>query len=667
MKIKWKLMLGMLVIIVVFLNIIVGFSYFNSKKKIEDSVHDLMNVTLDKNLQTIEGWLNGKQKVIEVITENITNVLNAQDISDEYLASYMIDSDFTDVYVGLPNGQFIDGGDWVPPSDYDPRTRGWYTKAQELDRFLFTDPYLDAITGEYVVTPCIPLKDKNGNFRGAVGGDILLTTVTDTVNQIDLIDGKGYGFLLDRNGTYIAHPDTELLATNISDNEKVQAVAQDILNNESGFKEYKDQGITKLIYYKQIPSTGWILGLELEKSVILKEVNALRNVYLLIIIAAIIVAIVFSILFSNVISNPISEMIFVTNEIAEGNYRVKIKEKYLSKKDETGLLARSLNKMVDMQSNVISHILNTSGEVNELSKQTSSVSEQMSHSAERQFESMEKLTEDMRSTAHSIEEIMSLMEEMNAAIITVAESAVNTNDQAESTFEISEIGKEKVENTIIEMDNISKVMNEIKENVTILTESSLKVGQTIKLINNISEQTNLLALNAAIEAARAGESGKGFAVVAEEIRKLADQSREATKVIESLIQEEKQISERTITATEEGVQEVDKGMVLIKETGKVFKDIFTSLQETKKSIEKIADYTKEQEKSVASVTDSIINVNDLTISVLSKVEDVARLSEQVSTGSQEVALSSENLFTCAEQLQDLVSVFHIEKNNHFNG
>ena len=62
------------------------------------------------------------------------------------------------------------------------------------------------------------------------------------------------------------------------------------------------------------------------------------------------------------------------------------------------------------------------------------------------------------------------------------------------------------------MDNISKVMNEIKENVTILTESSLKVGQTIKLINNISEQTNLLALNAAIEAARAGESGKGFAV-----------------------------------------------------------------------------------------------------------------------------------------------------------
>ena len=114
---------------------------------------------------------------------------------------------------------------------------------------------------------------------------------------------------------------------------------------------------------------------------------------------------------------------------------IALKSKKISfQKDETGLLARSLNKMVDMQSNVISHILNTSGEVNALSKQTSSVSEQMSHSAERQFESMEKLTEDMRSTAHSIEEIMSLMEEMNAAIITVAESAVNTNDQAESTL-----------------------------------------------------------------------------------------------------------------------------------------------------------------------------------------------------------------------------------------
>jgi len=662
MKIKWKLMLGMIGIIAVFLNIIVWFSYFNSKQRIINNAHELMNVTLDKNIENIEGWLNGKQKVIEIVTENTTNLLDAQNISVEFLKSHLLDDDIIDIYTGLSNGELIAGSGWIPPSDYDVRTREWYLKAQELDRFLFTDPYLDADTGEYVVTPCIPLKDKNGNFKGAVAGDILLTTVTDTVNQIDLIDGNGYGFLLDKNGTYIAHPDSELLATNISNNKKMQTYAQELLNNETGSIEYKDNGTSKLIFYKKIPSTGWVLGLALEKTVLLREINALKNIYLSIIFVAIIAGIVFSILFSNVLSNPLSEMASVTNEIAEGNYRVKIKEKYLSKKDEIGVLARSLNKMVSMQSNVISNILIASDQVNELSKQTSSISEQMSHSVEKQFESVEQLTEDMRSTAHSIEEIMSLMEEMNASIITVAENAIKTNEQAENTYEISERGKEKVENTIVEMDHIGEVMNEIKDNVTVLTESSLKVGETIQLINNIAEQTNLLALNAAIEAARAGESGKGFAVVAEEIRKLADQCREATKSIETLIQEEKQISERTIRVTDEGVEEVKKGRILIKETGKLFKEIFLALQETKNAIEKIATHTQEQEKSIASVTDSVVHVNDLTVSVLSKVEGVDRLSGQVSTGSQEVASSSENLFMCAKQLQDLVSVFHIENN-----
>ena len=113
------------------------------------------------------------------------------------------------------------------------------------------------------------------------------------------------------------------------------------------------------------------------------------------------------------------------------------------------------------------------------------------------------------------------------------------------------------------------MMLTLKQKVQIIAELILElsdyiqqIGNTVGIVEDIAEQTNMLALNAAVEAARAGEHGKGFAVVAGEIRKLADESKQATTKISSLINEIEQATNSTVMATEEGTKEIESGVNL---------------------------------------------------------------------------------------------------------
>ena len=213
----------------------------------------------------------------------------------------------------------------------------------------------------------------------------------------------------------------------------------------------------------------------------------------------------------------------------------------------------------------------------------------------------------------------------NTAIKT-KERTQGLSSKVQETYEASGKESKSLEENIVTMQNLKHKVQIIAELIIELTDYIKQIGSTVSIVENISEQTNMLALNAAVEAARAGEYGKGFAVVAGEIRKLADESKQATTKITTLVSEIEQTTSSTIMATEDGAKEIEIGVryassisnnisVLvndIKDLGNDLNEILTSSIEqqsiTNDVLEVIDDMQKGISETINTLEENIENI-----------------------------------------------------------
>ncbi|MBR2386011.1 hypothetical protein IKA92_01780, partial [bacterium] len=196
-----------------------------------------------------------------------------------------------------------------------------------------------------------------------------------------------------------------------------------------------------------------------------------------------------------------------------------------------------------------------------------------------------------------------------------------------------------VKTNIEKMFSIRHKIQTIAELILELSDFVQSISSTIGLVEDIAEQTNLLALNAAVEAARAGEHGKGFAVVASEIRKLADESKQATSKIISLINDIQQTANSTVLATEEGTKEIESGIDLAQDIGvdvtnlvAIIGEVLNKVQEVNSSNTKIKDDTKKTTEYIEDIEELLKNnysenqKNVKTIDDLNKISDTFKNS-----------------------------------------
>ncbi len=162
-----------------------------------------------------------------------------------------------------------------------------------------------------------------------------------------------------------------------------------------------------------------------------------------------------------------------------------------------------------------------------------------------------------------------------------------TQEKTADSLQFSNTENINIEANIEKMFSIRHKIQTIAELILELSEFIQLISSTTGIVEDITEQTNLLALNAAVEAARAGEHGKGFAVVAGEIRKLADESKQATAKISSLIQDIKQTANSTVMATEEGAKEIESGIDLAQNIGADIKKLIAIIEEISLSVNEV--------------------------------------------------------------------------------
>ena len=200
------------------------------------------------------------------------------------------------------------------------------------------------------------------------------------------------------------------------------------------------------------------------------------------------------------------------------------------------------------------------------------------------------------------------------------------------------------------MDKIHGSVDDTAKVIQKLEERSKEIGQIIEVITGISDQTNLLALNAAIEAARAGEHGKGFAVVADEVKNLAEQSKESADKIANLIQQIQHDTTHAVEMMGKGTADVAEGISVVQVTGEGFKRIQQSIDQVTSQIQEISAVSEEMSASVEQVHASVDQVAQIVKEASTNTENIAAASEEQLASMEEITASSNSLSKMAEDL-----------------
>ena len=238
------------------------------------------------------------------------------------------------------------------------------------------------------------------------------------------------------------------------------------------------------------------------------------------------------------------------------------------------------------------------------------------------------------------------VEELTVSMKQVSNNAEASAEAARRALDAAEQGNRSVRDTLEGMQRIRSSVQATAKKIKSLGDRSLEISEIINVINDITEQTNLLALNAAIEAARAGEAGRGFAVVADEVRKLAEHSRTATKDIAALIKAIQAETNEAVVVMEDGTREVEVGAKLADQAGKALEAISAVVRQSAELVQEISLASKQQVRGTEGVANAMQIISGIT--------------RQTSQGARQTAHSMERMVKMSEQLNETLSGFRVQ-------
>jgi len=386
-------------------------------------------------------------------------------------------------------------------------------------------------------------------------------------------------------------------------------------------------------------------------------ISFVKMVLLLLPIGVILIAILVGIVITRMITVPINQVVVNIKEIADGN--LTIKDLTLDSKDEIGVLAKSLNTMSAKVKYLITQVATSAEQLASSSEELTASAEQQAQATNQVAEAIQQMATGAEKQSSSIDATSSAIEQMSAAIQEVSASSTEVAEYANNTSLAAQEGQKVVGKAVSQMEKVGKVTAEVQVAVDQLEQGSKKIGEITTVIAGIAAQTNLLALNAAIEAARAGEQGRGFAVVAEEVRKLAEQSKEAAEQITSLINDNHININSAVEAMRAGTVDVKDGIEVVTSAGETFVQIVDSVHHVVNQIQEVSATVEEMASSSQLILASINQIESISRDNMGQSQSVSAATEEQGASSEQIASASQSLAKMAQDLQVVVSKFRV--------
>ena len=235
-----------------------------------------------------------------------------------------------------------------------------------------------------------------------------------------------------------------------------------------------------------------------------------------------------------------------------------------------------------------------------------------------------------------VTETTATVNEVRATVTETAERAQSVAETAQVSVDISRTGSEAVSETITGMEVIRHKVEDIADNILVLSEHTQQIGEIIAAVNNLADQSRMLALNASVEAARAGEEGKGFAVVAMEVRNLADQNRDATVQVREILGEIQRATNAAVMVTEEGSKGVDVGQELVNRAGGSIHDLAAAIEDAAMAAMQIAASTRQQTIGMDQLTNAMRTIKHATTETVSSTMQVEASVQRLREAAERV-------------------------------
>jgi methyl-accepting chemotaxis protein len=325
------------------------------------------------------------------------------------------------------------------------------------------------------------------------------------------------------------------------------------------------------------------------------------------------------------LQRSIADLLTVISQASRGDLTVRAK----TTTDAMGNVVESVNNMLDNYTAVIERVRKSALDVMASVNSILLAAEEMTSGATQQD--------------HEITNTSSAVEELTVSMKQVSNNAEASAEAARRALDAAEQGNRAVRDTLEGMQRIRASVQASAKKIKSLGDRSLEISEIINVINDITEQTNLLALNAAIEAARAGEAGRGFAVVADEVRKLAEHSRSATKDIAALIKAIQAETNEAVVVMEDGTREVESGASVADQAGKALEAISTVVRQSAELVQEISLASKQQVRGTEGVAHAMQIISSIT--------------RQTSQGSRQTVSTVGHLVKLSEQLNESLSQF----------
>ncbi|MFD1171190.1 methyl-accepting chemotaxis protein [Oceanobacillus picturae] len=343
-------------------------------------------------------------------------------------------------------------------------------------------------------------------------------------------------------------------------------------------------------------------------------------------------------------------------EAGKGDLTSKIEDKA---GDELTTLSPSFNLMVENLRTMMNEVNTSSELVASSSEELNANSEETSKATETITESIQQVADGAEQSTVRVQESVTFLEQVTKGVQTIATNAFMVSEVSTKATERAKQGGLLVDNTVKQINEIGDSVKVSGEVFKSLDKRSQEIDEITKVISGIAEQTNLLALNAAIEAARAGENGKGFAVVADEVRKLAEQSQFSSAQISKLVKEIQNDMELSSQSIKKVSKDVKAGFNIVSQTEVKFREIDEFLERLSVEINNMASTADEVSTSTQEVFTTVSGITDITNNTSMHSQNVAASAEEQLASMEEITASSNSLSTLAEDLQKLISKFKV--------
>ena len=379
--------------------------------------------------------------------------------------------------------------------------------------------------------------------------------------------------------------------------------------------------------------------------------NSIKMLYIFN-IAAIIILTALSVSIIKAIKYSLKELIEELNFVSQGDFTANIN---VNDSNEFGMMKKSLAKMIDNVSNTLKLVTENSNCIVEQSFSLSQVSQEMNLASKQIAVSIENVAEGSISQSGNLVNIDETIIKLRYEITSILSHIEELGEDSKITGNIAEKGNQELGTLMLAMTSINTSFNNVNNEIVILSRKIEEISNITNMIKTISDKTNLLALNAAIEAARAGDAGRGFAIVAEEIRGLAEQSKESSKEINTLIKDISLGADNVVNIT----QTVNGHL-------KIQNDV---VDNTVNSFKKIASAVGDIRPKIGNINEMIIALGSKQDELIIKVDKVNLISKENSDLSEQITASSEEMTAAADEVSSasqLLNDMAVKMNNQIN-